>query len=113
MSSEVEEALLEELNYPQVCPHGNPLPGYENAVMDWIPLTEAKTGTTGTIRRIHEFAEGSAETLAFLEENQIAPGQVVQVEQFLPFNETVTIRVDQRLVSLGFAVAHFIYIEVD
>src|SRR5574338_586646 len=29
ISSEVEAALLQELGDPEVCPHGNPLPGHE------------------------------------------------------------------------------------
>ncbi len=38
ISSEVEAALLEELDHPLVCPHGNPFPGHEDAVSGWIPL---------------------------------------------------------------------------
>ncbi len=38
ISAESERALLEELGHPQTCPHGNPLPGSEDAVHAWIPL---------------------------------------------------------------------------
>jgi DtxR family Mn-dependent transcriptional regulator len=112
ISGEVEAALLEELHYPQVCPHGNPLPGYEDAVSDWIPLTEAVDGAKGIIRRIHEFAEGNEEILAFLENNQISPGQALEIQQTLPFNETITIKVGEQAISLGFAVARYIFIEL-
>jgi DtxR family Mn-dependent transcriptional regulator len=111
ISNEVEAALIEELHHPQVCPHGNPLPGYEGVVSGWIPLTQAIAGEKGIIRRVHEFAEASPETLAFLEDHQIAPGQPVQIEQILPFNETITLRVNQQSVTLGFPVARFIFIE--
>lgn len=112
ISNEVEAALLVELNHPEVCPHGNPFPGYENAVSRWVPLTQASSGAKGVIRRIHEFAEGKPEMLAFLEENHIAPGMAVQIERILPFNETITIAVNGRTVSLGFAVARYIYLEL-
>jgi DtxR family transcriptional regulator, Mn-dependent transcriptional regulator len=111
ISNEVEVALLEDLNHPEVCPHGNPLPGCEDAVSSWIPLTQAAPGENGIIRRIHEFAEGNHEILAFLQKNHIAPGQEVRVEEVLSFNETITLRVDQQPVSLGFAVARYIFIE--
>ena len=32
ISAEAEEAVFEELGHPKTCPHGNPLPGYEEAV---------------------------------------------------------------------------------
>ncbi len=112
ISSEVEAALLEELENPELCPHGNPFPGHEDAVSGWIPLTRASAGARGIIRRIHEFAEDNPTILAFLEEKGIAPGQAVTVEEILPFNETVTIRVGEQSVSLGYAVARYIFIEM-
>ncbi len=111
ISGEVEAALLEQLHHPEVCPHGNPFPGYEDAVSAWIPLTQASQGEKGIIRRIHEFAEGSPDILIFLEQKHIAPGQEVQVQEILPFNETITLRVNDEPVSLGFAVARYIYFE--
>ncbi len=112
ISSEVEAALLEDLDNPELCPHGNPFPGHEAAVSGWIPLTQAAAGAKGVIRRIHEFAEDNPKILAFLEEKGVAPGQAVTVEEILPFNETVTIQVGEQEVSLGYAVARYIFIEM-
>ena len=81
MSAEVEAALLEDLDNPEVCPHGNPFPGHEAAVSHWISLMEAPPHTRLVVRRIHEFAEENQKVLAFLEENQISPGKEVQVEE--------------------------------
>jgi DtxR family transcriptional regulator, Mn-dependent transcriptional regulator len=111
ISNEVETALLKELDNPEVCPHGNPLPGYEDAVSSWIPLTQVGSGDKGIIRRIHEFAEENSAILAFLAEKHIAPGEEVQIEEILPFNETITLRVGQQPVSLGLAIARYIFIE--
>jgi DtxR family transcriptional regulator, Mn-dependent transcriptional regulator len=110
ISSEVEAALLDDLENPQVCPHGNPLPGYEEVVSHWIPLTQTSAGQRGIVRRIHEFAEDNHEVLSFLEENQVSPGQPVVVQEVLPFNQTVQIEVAGHGLSLGFAVAQYIYI---
>ena len=111
ISSEVEAALLEELHHPEVCPHGNPFPGYEDTVSGWIPITQASLGTRGIIRRIHEFAESLSDVLAFLEEKHIAPGQEVEVQEILPFNETITLSLNGSSVSLGLAIARYIFIE--
>jgi DtxR family Mn-dependent transcriptional regulator len=112
ISDEVENALLLDLNQPETCPHGNPLPGHEDAVSAWVPLTELKAGDNVTIRRIHELAEDIPELLAFLEEKRIEPGQEVKVVEVLPFNQTVTLDVLNNSVTLGFATAKQIFVEV-
>ncbi|KAF0110235.1 MAG: putative DtxR family transcriptional regulator [Chloroflexi bacterium] len=112
ISDEVETALLQELNQPEVCPHGNPLPGHEAAVSAWVPLTSLKAGDCVTIRRIHELAEEIPDLLTFLEEKKISPGQQVKVTEVLPFNQTVTLDVLENLVTLGFSTARQIFVEV-
>lgn len=112
ISDEVEAALLEELNQPETCPHGNPLPGYEDTVSAWIPLTRVNVGQTVTIRRIHELAEQIPGLLGFLEEHLIEPGQVVQVAEILPFNQTVSLSVNGKPVILGFSIARHIYVQI-
>ena len=112
ISDEVETALLQDLNQPQTCPHGNPLPGHEDAVSAWVPLTSLKAGDSVTIRRIHELAEDIPELLSFLEEKHIEPGQQVKVTEVLPFNQTVTLLVEDQLVTLGFSSAKRIFVEL-
>ncbi len=111
MSNEVEAALIAELNDPDVCPHGNPLPGHEGAVKPWVPLTMAPLGARLVVRRIHEFAEGNEQVMVFLEENHIAPGQEIVVQNVLDFNQTMNVAVGDRAVSLGFVVARYVFVE--
>jgi DtxR family Mn-dependent transcriptional regulator len=112
ISSEVETALFRELGNPQTCPHGNPLPGCEEAVSAWIPLTEVLPNKMATIRRIHELAEYNAELLAFLEGKGIMPGAQIMVREVLPFNQTITLEIQGQVVTLGFASAHHIYVQL-
>ena len=112
ISDDVETALLLDLNQPETCPHGNPLPGHEAAVASWVPLTNLKAGDNVTIRRIHELAEDIPELLTFLEEKRIEPGQKVKVVDVLPFNQTVTLDVLNNFVTLGFATAKQIFVEI-
>ena len=113
ISADAEAALLEELGHPQTCPHGNPLPGCEDAVAGWIPLTETTPKQKVIIRRIHELAEQNAELLGFLEKNGILTDVQATVVEILPFNQTVTIRVQGRDVTLGFAAARYVFVEKD
>jgi DtxR family Mn-dependent transcriptional regulator len=111
ISSQVETALFEELGHPQTCPHGNPLPGCEEAVSPWIPLTEISPILSVIIRRVHELAEYNLELLAFLENKGIMPGTEVTVLEVLPFNQTITLEVKGQTVTLGFASARYLFVD--
>jgi DtxR family Mn-dependent transcriptional regulator len=113
ISSEAEAALLEELGHPQTCPHGNPLPGCEEAVAGWIPLTKMAAKDKVIIRRIHELAEQNSELMAFLEKYGVLTDVQATVTEVLPFNQTVTLRVQGRDVTLGFASARYVFAEPD
>jgi DtxR family Mn-dependent transcriptional regulator len=111
ISEETEAQLRASLDNPQVCPHGNPLPGYEQVTAGWVPLLEAQPGETVVIRRIHESAEADTALLQFLEANRIAPGARAVVVEILPFNQTVTLKVGARSLTLGFAAARNLSVE--
>lgn len=111
ISSEVEDALFEELGHPQTCPHGNPLPGCEEATSSWISLTKVSPRQTVTIKRVHELAEYNTELLAFLESKGLIPGTRIVVQEVLPFNETISVDVQGEEVTLGFASANYLFVE--
>jgi DtxR family Mn-dependent transcriptional regulator len=112
ISAEVETALLEELEHPKTCPHGNPLPGCEESVSLWICLTKIPPKQKVIIKRIHEFAEHNSELMAFLEGNGIIPDAKVTVHEVLPFNQTVTLEIHGKVVTLGFASANCVFVQV-
>jgi DtxR family Mn-dependent transcriptional regulator len=111
ISAMAESALMDQLGKPKTCPHGNPLPGNEDAVAEWTPIINLKVGDQVTIRRIHELAEENTELLTYLEKNRVLPGVKARVLEILPFNQTVTINVEENKVTLGNAVASQIFVE--
>jgi len=111
ISAEAEAAVFEEAGHPKTCPHGNPLPGYEEAVANWIPLTKTSPKDKVIIKRIHEIAEQNSELMAFLETKGILLGVHAKVLEMLPFNQTITIEVKGQQITLGFASAKFIFVE--
>lgn len=111
ISAMTESALMEQLGHPQTCPHGNPLPGCEAAVAQWIPLTEIASGRSVTIRRIHELAEENAPLLDFLEKQHLTPGKTIRVTEILPFNQTIGLEVEGKSVTLGNTAARYIFVE--
>jgi len=111
ISAMTETALMEQLGYPQTCPHGNPLPGCEEAVAAWSPLTKVQQGESVIIRRIHELAEENAELLAYLEKKHVTPGAQASVTEVLPFNQTITVEVEGQPATFGLITARYIFVE--
>ncbi len=111
ISEETAARMRANLDDPQTCPHGNPLPGYERIAVDWHPLTEIASGEKVTIRRIHETAEDDPQLLQFLEEHGVVPGAKAEILEILPFNRTMSLKVGKNKVALGFSAAKYIYAE--
>jgi len=63
------------------------------------------------VRRIHEIAEAKPDLLRFLEKNGIVPNARAEVAEVLPFNQTVSLKICDREVALGFAIAQYIFVE--
>jgi DtxR family Mn-dependent transcriptional regulator len=111
ISEEIEARMRDNLREPQVCPHGNPLPGYEHVVAGWVPLTQTTQGQAAILRRVHELAEDRNDLLAFMEANGMLPGVEVEVGEVLPAVQTLTLRIGERQVTLGLPIARYIYVE--
>ncbi len=113
ISAMTESALMEQLGYPQTCPHGNPLPGCEQVTAAWLPLTQVPANQAVTIRRIHELAEENVELLTYLEARGLLPGTPALVSEILPFNQTISLQVAGQPVTLGNAAARYIFVELN
>ena len=111
ISDEIEDRMRANLDDPQTCPHGNPLPGYEHIAVHWLPLTEIVAGDKVIIRRIHETAEDDHELLQFLETNGMVPGAHAEVSDVLAFNQTISLKVGKKNVTIGFPAAKYIFVE--
>jgi DtxR family transcriptional regulator, Mn-dependent transcriptional regulator len=111
LSPEVEDRLQTEMDDPQLCPHGNPLPGFEDAVKLWLPLSQVNDGECVVLQRIHENLEDQYEQLTFLEAKGIKPGVLISVIEVQDFNETMRISVENEPVILGISVADLLYVE--
>jgi len=111
ISPKLEERMIEILDDPKLCPHGNPFPGQEALTKDWVSLLETPVGTKVTIRRVHEFVEDNQDLLDFLGKNRIEPGNKAKVVENLTFNKTLTIEIEGNPVTLGSSTAEHIFVE--
>lgn len=80
LSEDVEERIIEMLDDPAVCPHGNPIPGSKRAqpLEPSEPLAQSPPGRKRLVR-ISELAQSDESTIEFLAETGLLPGAVVEV----------------------------------
>ncbi len=97
--------LLEVLDHPTTCPHGNPIPGLGTLSPDEFPLDQANTGDELRIQRITEEAEEDAQLMRYLQEHGVHPGARMRVREATRFNALVVLVGDQGEVALGQPVA--------
>lgn len=90
ISEEVEERLVQLLNAPSVCPHGNPIPGLDEiGLADYepepftddsiVPMVDVANATsiTVTVRRISEQLQSDTDIMLDLKKARVRPGQEV------------------------------------
>lgn len=111
LSPLVEEQLITSLDDPNVCPHGNPLPGQENASQHWQPLTKFNQGSVAIIRRIHELLEEDYNMMTRLAQLGIQPGVIVQVNANDRSNYLFEIILNDQLIQLSFETAEKLFAE--
>ena len=80
LSEDVEGRIIEILDDPPVCPHGNPIPGSKNA-RPYEPSTPLAGTRPGKVRlvRISEQTQADEAALEFLAGAGLLPGAVLEV----------------------------------
>jgi DtxR family transcriptional regulator, Mn-dependent transcriptional regulator len=95
ISDEVEARLIELLEHPTTCPHGNPIPGLGGVVDDLVALVDVGLGEKVTLARVTEQVEIDTASLAYLAK---AP------------DGTLTLDLDEGSIALGPALAAQLFV---
>lgn len=74
-SPKLEERLEKYLNYPKVCPHGNPILKYEQLKTIFRSLDSLKINEKGVIRRF----EDKRELLNYVKNNNLLIGDKIEI----------------------------------
>jgi DtxR family transcriptional regulator, Mn-dependent transcriptional regulator len=111
ISDDVEARLIELLDDPATCPHGNPIPGSRRLVDSerHMPLADASTGATVRLERISEEVEMDIDALAYLDARHFTPGSTAVVSSRAP-DGTLVLDVAGSTVALGPGLARRLYV---
>lgn len=111
ISPRVEKQLMELLNSPTTCPHGNPIPGQGVVTSkDTVRLSTLSEGDTATVVRVQEDAENEPNLLAYLQQHRLVPGGVCTVSSVQPWNGLLLLRQGDDEVPLGLPVAQKVWV---
>jgi len=106
VSEVVEKRLYKALGRPQTCPHGNPIPGYSEAVAREVRLASLGAGDRASISRVSEVAEREApRLLAYLHERNLVPGREVRVLEVDDVAKTLRLQAAKHKFTLSHETA--------
>lgn len=109
VSADFERLLIEKLGSEGDCPHGNQFgldSPEERRRRGWHPLDEADAGATVTVVSVFE---RDRQLLEYLDGLGLRPGVSVEIVS-RNYDETLTLRLDDRLLQLGHPVARKVWI---
>ena len=109
ISDEVEARLVELLDHPTTCPHGNPIPGAGTARRDLVALTESAPGDDVRLARVTEQVEIDMQALTYLSDHGFTPGTEARVRTRAP-DGTLTLELEDGTIALGPALASQLYV---
>jgi DtxR family transcriptional regulator, Mn-dependent transcriptional regulator len=111
ISDAVERRLIDLLDHPDTCPHGNPIPGIAAAGdrPTLVTLAEAaKIGAEATVRRISEKLQSDVAAMRLLREHGLGPGTTVRLELE---GGAVAAQIASDWVTLPDDIAELVYVD--
>ncbi len=112
ISDEVEARLVELLEHPTTCPHGNPIPGTGAARDDLFALTQSEPGDSVRLERVTELVEIDMESLTYLSDHDFTPGKGAIVRSKAP-DGTLTLDLEHGSIALGPSLAAQLFVAAD
>jgi DtxR family Mn-dependent transcriptional regulator len=108
---EVTDALADFMDHPRHCPHGNPIPDEQGAIIDAHVVRLADVGL-GEYGHIVAIVPERGDILSYLSDRELRPGQQVTVLEVAPLEGPLTLLVGEEEVVLGRNLAERVLMEI-
>jgi DtxR family Mn-dependent transcriptional regulator len=112
VSERLIDRIDEMLGRPTHDPHGDPIPDTEGTITP-RHLDNLLTCPTGTPLRVTRIADQDPAFLRFIEDNDLKPGQPVEVESRDAAADSVLLRGRARRITIGARAASKLLVEAD
>jgi len=111
VSDRLIDRIDEMLGRPTHDPHGDPIPNQEGSIAP-RQLETLMTCPTHTPLRVTRIADQDPEFLRFIENNNLKPGQPVEVETRDAAADAVQLRGEDRRITIGARAASKLLVEI-
>jgi DtxR family Mn-dependent transcriptional regulator len=112
VSERLIERIDEMLGRPTRDPHGDPIPDPEGAITA-RPLESLLTCAAGASLRVTRIADQDPAFLRFIEDHDLKPGQLVEVEARDAAADSVLLRQGDRRITIGARAASKLLVELE
>lgn len=113
ISEEFEERIAQALGDPTHDPHGDPIPTRDLKMPSQATtrLSDLRPGQQAIVKRVRDT---DPELLRYLSERGILPGVCIDVTGYSPFDDNLSIRIQDQLdfIVLGIRITRQIFVEV-
>jgi DtxR family transcriptional regulator, Mn-dependent transcriptional regulator len=111
ISPRVEKQLMELLDSPTTCPHGNPIPGRGTlGLKDAVRLSTVHEGEHAVVVRVQEDAESEPNLLEYLQRHGLVPGGELEVVGVQEWNSMLLLRRGDDEIPLGLPAAQKVWV---
>lgn len=120
ISAAFEERMDRLCGYPSHCPHGDPIPRKDGALIEetLLAITEMSPGQVGVLRRV---GNNDARVLRYLSQLALEPGRALRLVEAAPFNGPITLELINGLANhaahnrqmIGSELAGQIFVQVE
>ena len=110
ISDEVESRLVELLENPTTCPHGNPIPGTGEDRRQLACLADVAAGSEVRLERVTEQVEIDMDSLTYLSEHSFTPGAEATVRSKAPDGTLILQLGPDDTLAVGPALAQQLYV---
>jgi DtxR family Mn-dependent transcriptional regulator len=112
ISENFERRIAAAMGNPDRDPHGEPIPTakLKMPLHDALPLSELRPGQGGVVQSVKS---GDTRMLRYLRELGLYPGRRIEIAEYSPFDQNLTVRLARHSHVLGPPITSRIYIERD
>ena len=110
MSDKMEEKIDEVLGFPEVDPHGDPIPNRNGIVkrVRWLALANVEEGSTVRVVRVND---ANPELLQYASSVGLSLNRKIMVKQRMKFDNSLIVRIGSKELTISATLAKNIFVE--
>jgi DtxR family Mn-dependent transcriptional regulator len=111
ISDKFENKIAELLNYPNLDPHGDPIPNHLGEIRNKIELKKLTEISEGSFVEVHRIKKDDKELLMYLSNLGLTPNSSILVLETSKFGGSIKFEINGKVDYVGKDAAEYIYVQ--